>query len=230
VLTEGTAANLQAGESIDAAASSAHVSTAKADLAAGVSRCLDVIGGAALIFLGLPVIALAVTCILVDDGRPFFYWSPRLGRGGEVFNALKLRTMRNGADRWIQENPDLAEEYAQHVKLENDPRVTRIGGLLRRLSIDELPQAINIIRGDMGLVGPRPGLVHELERWGSFAHTRLSVRPGLTGLWQISGRNILSYDERLRLDSYYIQHRSVWFDIKILIQTIPAVLSGRGAT
>jgi len=199
------------------------------DLRARAKRLMDLAGGLALFLLGLPIVAMACMAIAIDDGRPFFYWSDRVGRGGLRFKALKLRTMRIGADCWLESRPDLAESYGRDVKLVSDPRVTRTGSILRRLSIDELPQAVNVLRGDMSLVGPRPGLLHEVERWGTFAEDRMRVKPGLTGLWQVSGRNLLSYDERLRLDAHYVANHSLLMDVKILLLTLPAVLTGRGA-
>jgi exopolysaccharide production protein ExoY len=204
-------------------------SDTRLDWAAGVKRGFDFTGGLVLLMVGLPIVLVASIAILIDDGRPIFYWSHRIGKRGRTFRAPKLRTMRGDADEWLESNPELAKTYLHAVKLPRDPRVTRVGSILRRLSLDELPQALSVVKGDMSLVGPRPGLLHEVERWGSFAEHRMGVKPGLTGLWQISGRNLLSYDERLLLDAHYIANRSLLMDIKILLLTLPAVLSGRGA-
>jgi len=201
----------------------------RAHWTATAKRSMDLGGGLALLILGLPIIAIASLAILLDDGLPLFYRSARVGHRGRIFQALKLRTMRIGAEDWLKSHPELEQSYVRDVKLVGDPRVTRTGSVLRRLSIDELPQAINVISGDMSLVGPRPGLLHEVERWGPFAQHRSRVKPGLTGLWQISGRNLLSYDERLLLDAHYVANHSLLMDIRILLLTLPAVLSGRGA-
>jgi lipopolysaccharide/colanic/teichoic acid biosynthesis glycosyltransferase len=209
---------------------SAVIRRGRVDWAGDVKRVLDIVGGLILLVFGLPILLVAALAILTDDGWPVFFWSSRVGRDGRHFRALKLRTMHVNADDLLRTNADLQETFDLFAKLPNDPRITRIGSLLRLLSIDELPQALNVIAGQMSLVGPRPGLLSELDKWGAFAVERVSVRPGLTGLWQVSGRSLLSYDERLRLDAQYIADWSLMLDIKILLRTLPAVVSGKGAS
>jgi|SRR5579859_4205187 len=198
--------------------------------AVATKRAVDVAGGLLLLLVGIPVVLVASVAILVDDGWPIIYKSPRIGREGRHFPAYKLRTMRTDAQEVLSANPRMMETFRRIAKVPNDPRVTRVGSVLRRLSVDELPQALNVIRGHMSLVGPRPSLPHELDNWGPFAEQRLRVKPGLTGLWQVSGRSLLSYEERLRLDAHYIANWTLSLDLKILLKTLPAVLSGRGAT
>jgi len=152
-----------------------------------------------------------------------------MGLNGRQFDAYKFRTMYVNGDEILQENPELQQLLAEEHKLKDDPRVTRFGSLIRRLSLDELPQLFNVIKGDMSLVGPRmisPGEMKEYSKWGI---NLLTVRPGITGLWQVSGRSDVGYEERVRLDMHYIRNWTIWLDIQLIIQTIPAVLRGTGA-
>ena len=151
-----------------------------------------------------------------------------VGTGGD-FDAFKLRTMRVDADRWLAENPRLLEEYQKSFKLKEDPRITRVGRFLRRYSLDELPQLLNVLKGQMTLVGPRMITPPELEKYGSYQDLLLSVKPGLTGYWQVSGRQEVSYEERVDMDVFYIQNWSLWFDFKILWKTLWKVLKREGA-
>jgi lipopolysaccharide/colanic/teichoic acid biosynthesis glycosyltransferase len=155
----------------------------------------------------------------------------RVGRDYKSFGCIKFRTMRRDADRilsrLLSESPDLQEEFRNDFKLRNDPRITRLGRFLRRSSLDELPQFLNVLRGDMSLVGPRPIVRQELPRYGDQMEEVLAVRPGLTGLWQVSGRNNLSYDERVALDLLYSRHRSFWMDLTIIIKTVGVILDPR---
>jgi Undecaprenyl-phosphate galactose phosphotransferase WbaP len=198
-----------------------------------VKRIFDVI--VTLLLLGL----MAPLCIIVSlliklDGGPIFFAHERVGRGGRVFNCFKFRTMVPDAARALDHvlalHPDARDEWLRMRKLKNDPRRTRIGGLLRMTSIDELPQLINVLRGDMSLVGPRPVVQQELrDHYKDDNCYYLLVRPGLSGLWQISGRNLTSYQQRVYLDSWYVRNWSLWGDIIILFRTLPAVISRRGA-
>jgi len=194
-----------------------------------IRRTMDITGATIGLLLAGPLLALAAFFLWLEDRGPFLYRRRVLGRGGRQFDALKLRTMRVDADNWLAGQPELLAQYQENVKLQDDPRVTRVGRLLRRLSIDELPQLVNVVRGDMGLVGPRMIHPSELERYGEMGAERLSVRPGITGLWQVSGRQDLSYAERIELDRRYLRGRSLRLDIEILLRTLPAVLRGRGA-
>lgn len=185
-------------------------------------------GAAALTVLS-PILLVAMAAWFLGDGRPTLYRRRVLGLKGVEFDALKLRTMRRDADAWIESQPELYARYQNEHKLDRDPRLTRWGRILRCLSIDEIPQLINVLRGKMSLVGPRMIHPSELQRFGDCAGERLGVNPGLTGLWQVSGRNDLTYESRVALDLEYIRHRSWAWDIQILARTVPAVLTARGA-
>jgi lipopolysaccharide/colanic/teichoic acid biosynthesis glycosyltransferase len=153
-----------------------------------------------------------------------------LGVSGKEFDAFKFRTMRVNGDALLADNPELHTELRANHKLKSDPRLTRVGMWLRKYSLDELPQLFNVIRGEMGLVGPRMITAGEVDKYGRHRLNLLTVKPGITGLWQVSGRSDLSYDERVNLDMYYIRNYSVWLDLQILfVQTLPAVVQGRGA-
>lgn len=182
----------------------------------------------ALIVLA-PVMAAIALLIKLDSPGPIFYRRRVMGLNGRRFDALKFRTMHSHGDTILAENPELMDMLATTHKIKDDPRITRVGLYLRRYSLDELPQLFNILKGDMSLVGPRIISPPELERYGQWAMNLLTVRPGLTGLWQVSGRSDVSYEERVRLDMFYIRNYSLWLDLQLILQTIPVVLSGRGA-
>jgi lipopolysaccharide/colanic/teichoic acid biosynthesis glycosyltransferase len=153
-----------------------------------------------------------------------------MGVGGKEFDALKFRTMLVNGDALLAQQPAYLAELKKNHKLKYDPRITRVGRFLRRTSLDELPQLINVLLGDMSLVGPRMITAAEMAQYGLMQHNLLTVKPGLTGLWQVSGRSDLTYAERVRLDMHYIRNYSIWLDLQILFfQTLPAVLHGRGA-
>jgi exopolysaccharide biosynthesis polyprenyl glycosylphosphotransferase len=178
----------------------------------------------------LPLFLLIGTLIKLDSPGPVFYRRRVLGIGGQEFDALKFRTMAINGDDLLAQRPDLQAELATNHKLKDDPRVTRMGQLLRRTSLDELPQLINVLRGQMSLVGPRMISPAEKEEYGQMQHNLLTVKPGLTGLWQVSGRSDLSYSQRVQLDMHYIRNYSIWLDLQILFfQTLPAVFKKRGA-
>jgi exopolysaccharide biosynthesis polyprenyl glycosylphosphotransferase len=194
-----------------------------------VKRAFDVVVSSLVLVVGLPVwLAIAALIKLTSDG-PVFYRDPRVGLGERTFHMFKFRTMYVGAAEQRSELDELNEGGGALWKIRRDPRVTRVGSFLRRLSIDELPNMLNVLRGEMSLVGPRPlpssdyALLEEWHRKRSF------VLPGMTGLWQISGRSDLSFDDLVRLDFYYLENWSIWLDITILAKTLPAVLSSRGA-
>ena len=171
--------------------------------------------------------------VKAQDGGPVLFVHPRIGFRGRPFGCLKFRTMRCNADKqlvqYLSAVPEAAVEWERTQKLKRDPRVTAMGAVLRRLSFDELPQLLNVIKGDMSLVGPRPVTVEELRRYGRDAVYYLSVRPGLTGAWQISGRNDVSYEERVRLDTDYCKTWSGSKDVNIMLRTLPALLFRRGS-
>jgi exopolysaccharide production protein ExoY len=192
-------------------------------------RVLDIVVAALGLLLVGPLLALAALLVWLEDRGPFLYRRCVLGLGGRQFDAFKLRTMRVDADDWLARQPRLLAEFQGNVKLQHDPRVTRVGRILRQLSIDELPQLANVLRGDMSLVGPRMIHPSELERYGDLGPERLLVKPGITGLWQVGGRQDLDYADRIELDRRYLRERSLKLDIEILLRTIPAVLRGRGA-
>jgi lipopolysaccharide/colanic/teichoic acid biosynthesis glycosyltransferase len=181
-----------------------------------VKRLLDVAGALAVLVVTSPLLALAAVGIKLDDGGPVLYRQRRVGRDGEEFELLKLRTMVVGAHR----------QGAGWAVDAGDPRITRAGGILRRLSIDELPQLWNVVRGEMSLVGPRPTLAYQVERYTPRQRRRLEVTPGLTGWAQVNGRASLPWDERIELDVWYVEHRSLWLDLKILARTPFALFSG----
>jgi exopolysaccharide production protein ExoY len=205
--------------------------------AAGVSAFTKRAVDAALAFVALlvlsPLLAMACTSLFIIQGGPIFVTQKRVGRRGVMFSCLKFRTMVcNGEEvlaRHLALNPSEQQEWEASRKLKADPRVTPFGALLRKSSLDELPQLFNVLVGDMSMVGPRPITLAEAEFYGSHFRDYLSVRPGLTGLWQISGRSDTSYAERVKLDVTYVANHSLWGDFTIMAKTIPAVLLARGS-
>jgi lipopolysaccharide/colanic/teichoic acid biosynthesis glycosyltransferase len=210
----------------------AHPSTASRPssfyLRAG-KRGLDLAGALVGLVIGAPIMLIAAMCIKLESRGPVLYKSKRVGRGGRPFTFFKLRSMVNDAHRHRHHLSHLNETDGPVFKIARDPRVTRIGRFLRTTSIDELPQLFNVLRGDMSLVGPRPPIAEEVAQYEPWQFRRLEVRPGLTCLWQISGRSRIGFQEWMRLDLEYIRKQSFGLDIKILIRTIPAVLSREGA-
>jgi exopolysaccharide production protein ExoY len=198
-----------------------------------VKRAIDItIATTALIVLSPLFLFVAVLLWLTDPG-PVFFGHKRVGLGGRSFRCLKFRTMCTDADvvlqRLLASDPAIAAEWAATRKLRNDPRISGIGRVLRTYSLDELPQLINVIRGEMSLVGPRPVVTSELTRYGNAAVHYLSARPGITGLWQVSGRSDTTYRARISLDARYVTDWSLVGDILILLRTIPAVIAARGS-
>lgn len=198
----------------------------------GIKRTIDLLL-ASIALLALAPLMLALAFVVAMDGGPVLFGHWRVGRNGQPFRCLKFRTMIIGADRCLNEylslHPAAAEEWQRDQKLDFDPRITGIGRMLRQSSLDELPQLINVLRGEMSLVGPRPVTATELQqRYGLQAESYVSVRPGITGLWQVSGRNRLSYDERVTLDARYVRTQSLGGDLAILFRTVSVMLSGDG--
>ena len=178
----------------------------------------------------IPVFLFISIAIKLDSYGPVIFSQKRVGKDGEVFTFYKFRTMFQGSESKLKNIYHLNESKDGVIfKLKKDPRITRVGKILRKLSLDELPQLLNVVRGEMSLVGPRPPIVKEVENYSLDQRRRLTVKPGLTCLWQISGRSDLPFKVQIRLDKEYIITQSLWLDIKILILTIPAVLSGKGA-
>jgi exopolysaccharide production protein ExoY len=186
----------------------------------------------ALIFIS-PIFLMLALLVKFSDRGPIFYGHRRIGHNGQTFRCLKFRTMVVDGDRvlnaYLHANPKAQEEWRETRKLQDDPRVTVIGSVLRKLSLDELPQLINIIRGEMSVVGPRPVVEDELERYEGAAVYYLQSRPGLTGLWQVSGRNDVSYESRVAFDTHYVKNWSLRSDMLIIARTIPAVCLSRGS-
>lgn len=195
-----------------------------------VKRLMDVsLTLCALVLLSPLMLAIALVIVL-DDGHPIFFQRTVIGRNGKRFGMWKFRSMVNGAEELLLEDDSLYAEYQQsNFKLPHDPRVTRIGRILRKHSLDELPQLWNVITGDMSLVGPRAIPQVERSLFGDFADERELILPGMTGLWQVSGRSDTGYDERIRLDRAYVEHCSLWMDIRILLRTVVVVVNGVGA-
>jgi lipopolysaccharide/colanic/teichoic acid biosynthesis glycosyltransferase len=192
-------------------------------------RALDVLFGSLIFLAALPIIAIAAILVKLDSPGPVFHRAVRVGRNGRKFTFLKLRSMQRDAEELRALLLHRNEASGPAFKLTNDPRVTRVGRLLRKTSLDELPQLWHVVQGHMSLVGPRPPFPEEVERYEPWMLRRLEVRPGLTCLWQISGRSDLSFEEWMRLDLEYVDRISPSLDAKILLLTIPAVISGRGA-
>ena len=176
-----------------------------------------------------PLLILLALIVKLDSPGPVIYRRRVMGRGGTQFDAWKFRTMVVNGDEILAAHPDLKARWERDQKLEDDPSVTRSGNWMRKLSLDELPQLFNVLYGQMSLVGPRMFAPIELVRYGDAVDEILSVKPGITGLWQVSGRSNLSYGDRARLDLEYTRTRSVWIDLKLLALTVPAVLQKRGA-
>jgi lipopolysaccharide/colanic/teichoic acid biosynthesis glycosyltransferase len=193
-------------------------------------RIVDISISLFFLFLLSPLFIILAFAIKHESKGPVFYKRKVLGLRGHEFNAFKFRTMVTDGDRFLDENPELREELRVNHKLKSDPRITSLGASLRNYSIDELPQLFNVLWGQMSLVGPRMITREELRKYGILCQNLLSVKPGMTGVWQVSGRSELSYEERVNLDMHYIRNYSIWRDLQILfIQTLPAVIRGRGA-
>ncbi len=196
-------------------------------------RALDLILSSVALLVASPLFLVIALAIRFDDQGPVIFRQERIGREGRVFVCLKFRSMIQDAETqleaWAQTNPERFAAYWVNVKLKDDPRVTRVGKLLRKTSLDELPQLFNVLRGDMSLVGPRPISPGERDRYGPALASYVQVRPGLTGLWQVSGRSDCSFEERVKLDVQYVRTESLRLYFWILWETVPAVLQRKGA-
>ena len=196
-------------------------------------RFFDLMAASLLVVLLSPLLLYIAWRIRSEDGGPVFFIQERVGRRGGQFGCLKFRSMVMDADdrlkQYLHSHPNLTAEYERNFKIRNDPRVTRIGKFLRRGSLDELPQLFNVLRGDMSLVGPRPLLERELDRYGENICLYRLVHPGITGLWQVSGRSETTFDERAHLDAWYVKNWTLWYDIVILLRTVKVVLRRDGA-
>jgi exopolysaccharide production protein ExoY len=199
-----------------------------------VDTALNALMAGLLLLLASPLMAYVAWRVWREGGgAPVLFAHYRVGRGGKLFRCWKFRSMAPRADAVLAEllarDPRARLQWEREHKLDNDPRITPIGNFLRRTSLDELPQLFNVLLGNMRLVGPRPIVVHELRRYGPLKHHYLSVTPGMTGLWQVSGRNNTTYEQRVEFDRRYVEQRSLWLDLQILMRTAHVVLSGHGA-
>ena len=193
-----------------------------------LKRMIDLSGALALLCLLSPLLLFVALLIVFTDGFPICYLRRVVGSRGE-FNAYKFRTMCRDADAVLELNPELREAFRQNFKLQSDPRVTRVGVWLRKYSLDELPQLVNVVKGQMSLVGPRMITAEELSKYGEYQDLLVTVRPGLTGYWQTRGRQDVSYEERVRMDVHYIRQWNLALDLKILLETPWKVIKGKGA-
>jgi lipopolysaccharide/colanic/teichoic acid biosynthesis glycosyltransferase len=194
-----------------------------------IKRAFDLLGAALLLVFLSPLLGLIAIAIKLDSRGPVLFRSMRPGIGGTPFPCFKFRTMRQGAERMQEELEDANEMGGALFKIREDPRVTNVGSFLRRWSLDELPQLLNVLRGEMSLVGPRPLPQRDYDRLEDWHRKRYLVLPGMTGLWQVSGRSELDFDELVRLDFLYLERWSVFVDLSIVLKTIPAVIRSRGA-
>ena len=200
-----------------------------------IKRTIDAIGALIGIIILIPatIIIYLARKILKEDKGPLFYEQLRYGKNGKVFRLYKFRSMCIGADKklkeYLENNEEARKEFEKTHKLQNDPRITKIGNFLRKTSLDELPQMINILKGDMSFVGPRPVVEKEVEDYGKNKEKFLSVKPGLTGYWQVNGRSNTTYEERMEMELYYVDNCSLWLDIKIFFKTFITVFKKEGA-
>ncbi|SDI62045.1 sugar transferase [Alloyangia pacifica] len=199
---------------------------------APLKRTIDICLALAMIVVFAPLMILIALMVWREDGAPILYRHRRIGKDGKPFHCLKYRTMVRNSDEVLKHalahDPTLLLEWERNFKLEKDPRILgEVGHLLRRASLDELPQLFNVLWGDMSLVGPRPVIENEVERYGRYRNHYTSVKPGLTGPWQVGGRSETTYEERVNLDVWYIEHPSVWRDLSILWRTVVAFITGQ---
>lgn len=204
--------------------------TSRSDSYLEVKRLLDVVGAALALMMSLPIMTLVAILIRLESDGPVFFAQVRVGQHGRPFRLLKFRSMHLNAEHRLHALMQQNEMDGPVFKIRNDPRITRVGRWIRRLSIDELPQLFNVLQGEMSLVGPRPPLPSEVSQYEPWQRRRLSVKPGITCYWQVAGRNNISFREWMALDLQYIDRASLWLDIELLLKTLPAVLSGRGAS
>jgi exopolysaccharide production protein ExoY len=198
-----------------------------------LKRSFDICFAFTFLVVAFPFLILLSIALQIDSPGRLFFVQERIGHRGNRFRCIKFRTMREDAEQILEELlascPAARREWEQDHKLRNDPRVSGLGVLIRKLSLDELPQLFNILKGEMSVVGPRPIVSAEIPKYGRFFRDYCSVKPGLTGLWQVSGRNDVTYDERVAMDSDYARRASFMFDLQIVVKTLPAVIAARGA-
>ncbi len=192
-------------------------------------RALDLIVASLIVLMVLPLVPVIVLLIKMDSKGPVLFRQKRVGKNGKVFELFKFRSMVDGAEKALDSLRPLSNREGPIFKIEEDPRITRVGRFLRRSSLDELPQIINVLKGDMTIVGPRPNLPSEVAQYLPWQRTRLLVRPGITCFWQVTGRSHIGFQEWMRLDLEYIRKRSIKTDLKIIFKTFPAVIARKGA-
>lgn len=195
-----------------------------------VKRLFDIVASALALIIISPILLIIAICIKVDDPKgSVFYSHERVGKDGRLFKMIKFRSMVSNADELLAKLKSQNDVNGAMFKLKNDPRITRVGRVIRKYSLDELPQLINVILGQMSIVGPRPPLPSEVAQYSDYDKQRLMVTPGATGMWQVGGRNDVDFDEMVRLDLTYIQHRSIWLDLKIMFETVKIMIKPNGA-
>jgi exopolysaccharide production protein ExoY len=194
---------------------------------------MDILGALTFFLLLGPVYLAVALAVRISMGHPVHFWQTRMGEGGQRFRFYKFRSMvrnsENILDEYLSKNDVARTQWDTFQKLEKDPRITPLGHFIRKLSLDELPQFWNVLKGDMSLIGPRPCMERQRSLYGKHWEHYCAMRPGITGLWQVSGRNRLSYAQRVELDAHYVNNWSLWLDIKILAKTVTAVISGEGS-
>ncbi|WP_373841742.1 sugar transferase [Limosilactobacillus sp.] len=195
-----------------------------------IKRLFDIIAALIAIVILSPVFLIVAICIKVDDPTgPVFYSQIRVGKDGRHFRMFKFRSMVTNADELLEKLRAKNEVNGAMFKMKNDPRITRVGRVIRKYSLDELPQLVNVIGGSMSIVGPRPPLVSEVAEYTDYDKQRLMVKPGATGMWQVGGRNDVDFAEMVELDLTYIQERSIWLDLKIMFETVKIMIKPNGA-
>lgn len=197
-----------------------------------IKRLFDILVSGLSLIIFSPVFLLIAILIKIDSKGKAFYKHKRIGKNGEVIYLYKFRSMYSDSKERLEkmlQNPEIRKGWEENFKLENDPRITKVGRMLRKTSLDELPQLLNILRGDMSIVGPRPVIENELEKYGEEKEKFLSVTPGLTGWWACNGRSCTSYEDRKKLELYYVEHRGIILDLKIMFKTFISVIKGNGA-
>ena len=194
-------------------------------------RCIDIIGSLLGLILASPIMLIVAILIKFEDPKgKVFFSQVRTGVYPNTFKIYKFRSMYSDAESRLNELMHLNEQTGPAFKMKNDPRITKVGKFIRKTSLDELPQLLNVLKGEMSLVGPRPALPHEVEMYTDYQKQRLLVKPGITCIWQVSGRNAIDFDKWVELDIEYIKNRSIWLDIKLILMTIPALLGDENAS
>ncbi len=194
-----------------------------------VKRVFDLVAASLGLIILFPVFLIVSIMVALSGGLPVMFKQQRVGYRGKPFFIYKFRTMVRNAEQILKDRPELLEEYRKNFKIEHDPRISKVGNFLRRSSLDELPQLLNVIKGDMSLVGPRPIVIPELTKYGDDQEMYMAMRPGCTGLWQCGGRSATTYEERVALDKEYFQRAGLRFDLYIIFKTVFAIFSARGA-